>query len=235
MFRSAALAFGPRVIGVLLTGNLDDGTAGMRAINRGGGIAVVQDPEEATFPSMPQSAIQHATIDRGVRLQDVASVVTELASEPIVDGEHLPMADDVSENAFAAGDLDAMSDPEHHPGRVSAFGCPECGGVLWELKDGEFTRFRCRVGHAWTGTALLSRQADMVDNAMWTALRILEESADLSRQIAARHRARGADDLAKRFDERAESREERAAVIRASLIERSTVSDAEAPGPRRAS
>jgi len=106
---------------------------------------------------------------------------------------------------------------------------------LWQLKDGEFTRFRCRVGHAWTATALLARQADMVDEAMWTALRILEESADLSRQIAARHRARGAEELARRFDERAESRAARAAVIRASLVERSGTSESEEPGPRRAS
>ena len=86
---------------------------------------------------------------------------------------------------------DALEEQER-PGKPSPYSCPDCGGVLWEIDDaGEFTRFRCRVGHAWTGKALLERQTDSVDDALWTALRALEESASLARQIAARYRGRG--------------------------------------------
>jgi hypothetical protein len=169
MFRSAALAFGPRVIGVVLTGNLDDGTSGLRAIKRAAGAAVVQDPADAVFPSMPRSAIQHTPIDRVVSLREIAPTIVELMAEGVPDGEHALMTDDVSEHT------------------------------------------------------------------MWMALRVLEESADLARQIAARHRARGAEDLAKRFEERAESRERRAAVIRASIVERTAPADVGESGPRRAS
>lgn len=236
LFRSAALAFGPRVIGVVLTGNLDDGTSGVRAIKRAGGVAIVQDPDEATFPSMPASAIEHAMVDRVLPLADVGPAIVEMASETIGEAEYMLMSDDISENAYSAGELDAIEEPQHHPGKVSAFGCPDCGGVLWEIKDGEFMRFRCRVGHAWTSSALLSRQADDFDDAMWTALRVLEESAALARQIAARHRERGAAELAARFERQAESRETRAAIIRDSLI---ALSDrnarTEEDNPRRAS
>lgn len=238
MFRSAALAFGPRVIAVLLTGNLDDGTSGIRSIKRAGGVALVQDPSDALFPSMPLSAIEHAEVDRVLPLDDIAPAIAELTSEPISESEYTIMSDDVKENALSAADLGVIGDPEHHPGAVSPFACPDCGGVLWEIREGEFTRFRCRVGHAWTGAALLAQQADDFDDAMWAALRVLEENAALSRHIASRHRRRGADEIARRFERQAESREMQASVIRHTLLargERAEPQEADATGPRRAS
>jgi two-component system chemotaxis response regulator CheB len=105
MFRSAALAFGPRVIGVVLTGNLDDGTSGLRAIKRAGGVALAQEPSEAAFPSMPSSAIQHASVDRVAPVRELADVIVALTSEEIKDVEYSLLADDLAEHAFAATDL----------------------------------------------------------------------------------------------------------------------------------
>ncbi|HEX3867748.1 MAG TPA: chemotaxis protein CheB [Gemmatimonadaceae bacterium] len=220
MFRSAAIAFGPRVIGVILTGNLDDGTSGLRAIKRAGGAAVVQDPGDANFPSMPQSAIENVEIDRVVPIKAMATTILGLIGEPISEFEHFPMTEDVSENNFANASEDAIDDADHHPGEPSTYGCPDCGGVLWRIKDGQLTHFRCRIGHAWSEAALLDRQTNVVDDALWTALRALEESASLSKQIANRYRARGADGLAERFDAQARQIDSRARVILDSLTQR---------------
>jgi two-component system chemotaxis response regulator CheB len=239
MFRSAAIAFGPRVIGVILTGNLDDGTSGLAAVKRHGGLAFVQDPEDALFPSMPQSAIEHVAVDRVAPLRQLAKLVIEATKEPAPENVSIVSQSDIMENELAAGDLGAIEQPENHPGRVSGFSCPDCGGVLWEIDDGEFVRFRCRVGHAWTGDALLAQQSDIFEDALWVALRSLEESASLSRQLAAKHRARQSSSLSARFEEQAEYIEKRAAVIRAALAQAHGVADrieeTTQPNPRRAS
>jgi two-component system, chemotaxis family, protein-glutamate methylesterase/glutaminase len=218
MFRSAALTFGPRVIGVVLTGNLDDGTAGLAAVKRHGGLAVVEDPESALFPSMPRSALEHVKIDRVVTARHMAKVLAELMGELISDRGIAPAESDVMENELAAGHLRAITHAEEqHPGTVSSFSCPDCGGVLWELRDGQFVRFRCRVGHAWTGDALFDEQHRTLDEALWVALRSLEESAALARQIAARQRSRGMEALAARFEAQAAATEARAGVVRTVL------------------
>ncbi len=218
MFRSAAVTFGPRVIGVVLTGNLDDGTSGLAAIKRHGGITIVQDPTDAVFPSMPESAIRHVDVDRVVPLRDVGATVAGFMTQPAPLSEYPLIPDDVKENALAAGDLDTMEDSAHHPGKVSAFGCPDCGGVLWEINEGNFTRYRCRVGHAWTGDALVMQLSATVDNALWVAIRALEESAALYRQIAQRHQAKGMTTFSERCALHAETAEAHAAIIRQSLL-----------------
>jgi len=231
MFRSAAIAFGPRVIGVILTGLLDDGTSGLAAIKRYGGAAVVQDPDDAVFPTMPQSAIAYVKVDHIVPIGSMAKTLTQLVAQPLPAAAESPTLDDVMEKHYSTADLEAIENPHQHPGTLSSFGCPDCGGVLWQITDGEFVRFRCRVGHAWTSEGLLQQQADALDDALWTALRALEESASLSRQIAARHRSRGVESLAIRFDNQAETSESRANVVRDSLLRGR---DAETSGPAMA-
>ncbi len=218
MFRSAAIAFGPRAIGVVLTGLLDDGTSGLAAIKRYGGATVVQDPEDALFPTMPLSAINYVKVDHVVPIRSMAKTLTTLVAERLPVTIEAPTQNDVMEKKLSTADLDAIENSQQHPGKLSPFGCPDCGGVLWEIADGEFVRFRCRVGHAWTSEALLQQQADALDDALWTALRALEESASLSRQIATKHRSRGVESLAARFDMQAEMSESRASVIRESLL-----------------
>ena len=115
-------------------------------------------------------------------------------------------------------DLHQVEAYEQNPGRISGYSCPDCGGVLRELHDGQFIRFRCRVGHAWTGDALLQTQRDVMDDALWTALRSLEENIALARQLAKRHVDRGQPSLALRFEQQARETETHAAVIRDVLV-----------------
>jgi two-component system chemotaxis response regulator CheB len=223
MFRSAAVAFGDRVIGVVLSGNLDDGTAGLAAIKRLGGVTVVQDPLDAVFPSMPRSALEHVEIDRTVPIAELAGALQELMAQPLtadpVNAKGVVGAD-AQENAYSSVDLSTIKHFEGHPGQVSPYGCPDCGGVLWEVHDGNFVRFRCRVGHAWTSDALLTAQSDQMDDALWTALRAPEESVALSDSLARRNRERGNTKLAERFAHTVEATEQRASTIRGVLLQR---------------
>jgi two-component system chemotaxis response regulator CheB len=218
MFRSAALAYGPRVIGVVLSGNLDDGTSGLLAIKRRGGIAVAQDPDDAMFPSMPQSAIAHVDVDYVVKLDRLAALLERLAKRLPVTSEIVSSDDARKENEYAEFDLARIEDAEEHPGVLAPFGCPDCGGTLWELREGRLVRFRCRVGHAWTSEALLSRQAETLDAALWTALRALEESASLSQQLAERAQSRGNKRVAERLSDNATLARRRADIIRDALL-----------------
>jgi two-component system, chemotaxis family, protein-glutamate methylesterase/glutaminase len=219
MFRSAALAYGSRVIGVMLSGNLDDGTSGLLAIKRRGGITVVQDPDDAMFASMPQSALDHVAIDHVAKLDRIGKLLVELSHRPPTVEEHAVSDDAQKETEYSEVDLARIEDLDAHPGELAPFGCPDCGGTLWELHEQNLVRFRCRVGHAWTSEALLGRQAETLDAALWTALRALEESASLSTQLAARARARGNDRLAERMADHAELAERRASTIRNVLLQ----------------
>jgi|ERR1051326_1171385 two-component system chemotaxis response regulator CheB len=229
MFRSAALAYGPRVIGVILSGNLDDGTSGLLAIKRRGGIAVVQDPAEAMFPSMPQSAVDHVAVDHVVKLDRMASLLAELAQRA-PSAEEVVSTDDVGKEVeYSELDLARIDDTGDHPGILAPFGCPDCGGTLWELREGELVRFRCRVGHAWTSEALLTRQSETLDAALWTALRALEESAALSLQLADRARKRNNSRLADRMADSAALAQRRAETIREVLLRDNEQEQPESP------
>lgn len=221
MFRSAAVAYGRRVVGVVLTGNLDDGTAGLLAIKRRGGIAVVQDPADAMFPSMPASAVRHVDLDHVVPLDEMAALLYRLATEPppvaAVGGQ--PMDDARRETEYSAFDLEVIEDPSQHPGEPSPFACPDCGGVLWQLRDGDTVRYRCRVGHGWTSEALLAQQENTLESALWAALRALEETASLNDKLAARIAAQGSVRLRERFLAKARAARERAAAVRRLLME----------------
>jgi two-component system, chemotaxis family, protein-glutamate methylesterase/glutaminase len=223
MFRSAAAAHGQRVIGVVLTGNLDDGTAGLLAIKRAGGIAIVQDPADALFPSMPTSAIEHVRVDHVLRLADMPARLTELATALAQHAPAIAAADEmddqtIRETLYAELDLSVVEDVHDHPGEPSQFGCPDCGGVLWEIRDGELLRYRCRVGHAWTADGLLSSQAEQLDQALWTALRALEESASLSELLARRARERKHLVMVRKHQQAARIFRDRARVIRDVLV-----------------
>ena len=218
MFRSAAVAFGPRVIGVILSGNLDDGVSGLAAVKRRGGVALVQDPADAAFDSMPRSAIAHTRVDRIATAAELGKVIVEYVQTPVDERELRPMTDDTREVAYAAVRLDTIESPEEHPGTVSPFSCPDCGGVLWQIREGDIVRFRCRVGHGWTMDALLTEQADQVDDALWAALRALEERASLLWQMSARYRRHGSDALGARFQRQSEQMEARAHLVRDLLV-----------------
>lgn len=223
LFRSAAQTYGPRVIGVVLTGALDDGTAGLQAIKQCGGIAVVQDPTDALYPSMPLSALEHVEVDYTVPLSGLGPLLVHLAHEEVPEkGEH-PVPEEM-EKETQLTELDtADMQSDEHPGTPSAFSCPDCGGVLWETQDGELLRFRCRVGHAYSSESVLAGQDDVLEQALWVALKTLEENIELSRRMAGHAREHGRLRATERFEERQHNAEQRAQVIRQALLKNEPV------------
>lgn len=219
LFRSAARAFGSRVVAIVATGSLDDGTAGMAAVKEAGGIAIVQDPGEAFAPSMPRSVMAAMPVDHILPLGEIAPMVVALVREEALPvarrGPHVVgMEPDRATEPLALGASD-------RPGEVSVFTCPECSGTLWESESSNILRFRCRVGHVYTQESMLAAQVDSVDRALWTALRALEERAALSRKLAERARSRQHRWVANAFEQRAIATESQAALVKRVLVERS--------------
>ncbi len=222
LFRSAARTYGTRVVGVILTGSMDDGTAGLLAIKRRGGKAVVQDPQDALFSSMPRSAIAHVEVDHVMPLSDIGPLLAQLVHDEAAGQRDFPISKDMEMEAkFAAMDMREGQNREN-VGTPSAFSCPECGGVLWEVHDGDLLRFRCRVGHAFSVDSVLAGQTEVIEEALWTALKALEENASFSRRLAHDAGNSGKDWLAKRFGERVQEAERNAAVIR-EVLEKSSM------------
>lgn len=185
LFRSAALAYGPAVIGVVLTGQLDDGTAGLLAIKDQGGTTIVQEPSEATARSMPTSALRHVTIDHRCNLAEMAPLLTELARDDPADtgaeGDRPLMETEnrIAEGIFNVEDwwqLEQMSSP-------SGLNCPTCRSALYELQDRRVLRFRCRSGHAFSALSLLSGQADARENLMSSMFGAMIEEATLAKRL----------------------------------------------------
>lgn len=219
LFRSAALAYGPRVIGAILTGSLDDGTAGLLAVKRRGGIAIVQDPDEALYPSMPMSALANVEVDYTLPLASIGPLLGQLADKRAKEEGGYPVSEDMEkETKQAEMDLAIMHN-NTHVGAPSAFSCPECGGVLWEIQDGDLLRFRCRVGHAFSVESVLAEQSETLEEALWVALKTLQESVDLAQRLALQARTRGQEWLARRFDAKSQDAEQRATLIRRVLLE----------------
>jgi two-component system, chemotaxis family, protein-glutamate methylesterase/glutaminase len=211
LFRSAAHAYGSRVVGIVLSGNLNDGTAGLLTVKQRHGVAVVQSLETALYQGMPRSAIDNVQVDYVLSPAEIPSLLTELAAEPARALKVVPMSEDESSNS--ADEL-AIADRHTQPGIPSTMTCPECHGTLWEVKDEELVRFRCRVGHAYSDEALLVHQSEQLEAALWTALRALEEHSALARRLAGRAGSRGHAHSASSFTEQAMDAEHHASVIR---------------------
>lgn len=191
LFRSAARVAGPRVVGVVLSGALDDGTAGLAAIRSRGGIGIVQDPDEALHPGMPRSAIEGAAPEHVVGVSDMPALLQRLAEEDLDDTSFPPPSELMEiETAFAKLDPKAYASLER-PGQPASFTCPDCNGTLAHIHDEGVLRFRCRVGHAWTAQSLLTQQNSALESALWMALRSLEEKATLTRDMVQRAQAKG--------------------------------------------
>ncbi|WP_432574983.1 chemotaxis protein CheB [Kineococcus sp. SYSU DK005] len=219
LFRSAARAAGPRVVGVVLSGTLDDGSAGLVAVRSRGGVGVVQDPADALYTGMPVNAIGAADPEHVLPVAAIPALLDRLVREEVPAAR--PAADDEmgEEVAVARFDTDVI-DSDDHPGEPSGYTCPDCSGALWRIDDHGLLRFRCRVGHAWTAESLHEQQSAEMDGALWVALRSLEERAALNRELARRAAEAGRSLSAGRFGERADETTEAAAVIRRLLTGR---------------
>ncbi|WP_207540530.1 chemotaxis protein CheB [Sabulicella rubraurantiaca] len=217
LFRSAAIAAGHRSIGVVLTGMLDDGTAGMVALKGAGSINVVQAPEDAQWPDMPRSALEGDTPDHCVPLAEIAPLLARLtrlpAGEPREPSVRLRL-----EASIAAKESFAMSEEATPIGQPSALSCPQCGGVLNEIEEGRITRFRCQIGHAYSPLALAASQEEGLEHALSIAVRTHRERHVLFRRMERSARARGLTSTAERWARLAEEAEASAKLIAEAAI-----------------
>jgi two-component system chemotaxis response regulator CheB len=222
LFRSAAAAYDGRTAGVVLSGTLDDGAAGLFVIKAHGGATLVQDPEEALYTSMPANAIRYVAPDYVLRMTELVDVLVRLTANShtsLGTGEEKE-EDPVDQAAPAPGAEQAQ------PGDLAPFSCPDCGGSLWAISQGGLETFRCRVGHAFSLNSLAARHGDAVDRALWTAYRALEERAAMSRRVARRLTDRERHDSAARFEAQAVESMRQAEVLKRVLDEVEATPDA---------
>jgi two-component system, chemotaxis family, protein-glutamate methylesterase/glutaminase len=182
LFRSAALAFGTRAIGVVLTGQMDDGSAGLKAIKQRGGRAIVQDPATAAEPEMPKSALANVDVDHCVPLEEIGPLLTRLVRKPAPKAPPEPSEALVHEVAINKGNatvemLEGIATP-------SPLTCPECGGGLWEMKETKPLRYRCHTGHAYSALSLGQSQKESTEQSLWATIRGLREREMLLRRMA---------------------------------------------------
>jgi two-component system chemotaxis response regulator CheB len=218
LFRSAARYYGPRVIGLILSGMLDDGTFGLLAVKQRGGLTVVQDPTDALYPDMPANALHRVeNVDYVLSLEKIGPLLAKLVKEVPV----LPLSPDASaiihqlkiEDDFAMANIPDF-EVLNTVGKPAAIACPDCHGTLWEIKNNEVLRFRCRVGHSYTAQSLLAEHSEALESALYAALRNLEESASLNRRLAGRAKADNNLLSASGFIESALQSEQQADVIK---------------------
>jgi two-component system chemotaxis response regulator CheB len=190
LFRSAAVACGPRVVGVVLTGALGDGTIGLQAIRRRGGITVVQDPAEAEYPSMPATALRYAKVHHVLPLADIPALLTRLAGTPVSEvEEHMPAPRDLAiESSIAEQRMNSteLLNAAEEIGARTTYTCPECNGTIWKVGEEEELHYRCHVGHSYGGDVFLGSMTRNLEEALWSAVRIMEEKATFVRDLARR-------------------------------------------------
>jgi two-component system chemotaxis response regulator CheB len=177
LFRSAAVAYTSRVIGVVLTGMLDDGTAGLIAIKKCGGVTVVQDPKDAAYPGMPQSALNNLKVDHCVPISDMGHLLETLSHQPAGKSKLIPK--DIRSEALIAERVLSDVAEVNSLGKQVPYNCPNCGGVLWEMDSPDVPRYRCHTGHSFTLPALLESQSEKIEETLWISLRMFEERKNL--------------------------------------------------------
>jgi two-component system chemotaxis response regulator CheB len=212
LFRSAARAYGQRVVGVVLTGTLSDGALGLAAIKLRDGTTMVQDPDEALFSGMPNKALSVGRVDYCLPVAQIAQKIVELSQHPMGGAQHMDTstdADSTQPTVHAADEPGDRASPKL-ANHASGLTCPECHGSLWELTaDGE-TRFECRVGHAYGVEALVAEQGEAVEAALWASINSLQERAATFRKLVDASTVGRRGDT---FRDRAEQTERHASVV----------------------
>lgn len=214
LFRSAAAAYGPRVIAVQLTGALDCGVAGLQVVQSRGGVVLVQDPDEAECPDMPRAAIERLTPNLIAPLRRLGREILKRAKDAV--GDEAPARGPIRQEVRA---VEIRRAPPLG-GKASVYTCPECHGTLWELEDQGLLRYRCRVGHAYTAETLVGVQSDAIESALWAAVRALDEAASLNARMATRAKESQRPISMRRYEEKAETARGQAELLRQALLSR---------------
>jgi two-component system chemotaxis response regulator CheB len=219
LFRSAAERFGAGVAGVILSGVLDDGSAGLAAIKARGGRTLVQDPDDALYTGMPRNAIDRVEPDEVLSAQELGRALAQIAAGPPPRPPDIGHPPAPEAEVFLEVERGATDAP--HPGTATGLSCPECNGGIWEMYENGQDVYRCRTGHEFAPETFVAMQADQVERALWTALRSIEERAAMHRRLAERVRLRGGTHSASRFEARVNDAIDQAVVLR-DLLERMT-------------
>jgi two-component system chemotaxis response regulator CheB len=223
LFRSAAASFGNRTIGILLTGYLDDGTAGLITIQRCKGITIIQDPADADYPDMPKNALNQIKPDYCIPIAEMGGVLSTLMTRKT--GKQSVIPEDILKEVKIAQRVLSDLPSVNSLGEQVPFNCPGCGGVLWKIDKGSSLRYRCHTGHAYTAATLLAEQTEKIEETMWTALRMFEERKNLLTTIA--NGQKGA--MANSANERAKMSQVHIDRIRAILLADDKSSESDSP------
>ncbi|HKB87856.1 MAG TPA: chemotaxis protein CheB [Ignavibacteriaceae bacterium] len=183
LFRSAAYAFGSDSIGILLSGMLNDGTSGLWSIKDRGGVTIVQDPEEAQFPDMPLNALHNVSIDYKISIEKMGNLLVKLAADHTVNNNSNDRPEKMKIEIKMVSDGNVLDTDVKQIGELSEFTCPECHGSLWQIKEGNIIRFRCRTGHAYSASALLEELSVVIEKRIWSVIKGLEEHTSLVKYL----------------------------------------------------
>lgn len=220
LFRSAAYIYGPRVIGVVLSGALDDGTAGLWTIKSRGGIAIVQEPAEAEVSSMPENALAAVAVDYRVTIAELAPLLVRLTAETVTEFGEIAMEEQqkIAIETRIAAQNGALGLGVLTLGKPSHFACPECHGVLSAITDGDLVRYRCHTGHAYSADSLLTTLTENVEDTLWSAIRGLEESIILLNNLGDHYADKNQPKLAAMCFQKAQEAETRAEIVRQTVF-----------------
>jgi two-component system, chemotaxis family, protein-glutamate methylesterase/glutaminase len=200
LFRSAATTYDGRVIGVILTGLLDDGMIGMQAIKRCGGKTIVQDPNEAEFPDMPLAVLNNMDVDRCISLSEIGAAIGSLVQQNDLSVAHIPA--DLKTEAEIAQKVSIGIDLVESLGDHTVFTCPDCGGGLWKITNQGLDHYRCYIGHAYTENELNFGQGESIESTLWVAARLMEERRKLLKSLEDKNIQKGFTRIAKQHETR---------------------------------
>jgi two-component system chemotaxis response regulator CheB len=202
LFRSAAAHYGERAVGIILTGLLNDGSAGMWAIRESGGHCIVQDPNEAEYPDMPVSVLETMEVDHVASLRKIGGILRNIIERNEIKGIK-PSLMTIAESNLSEKVATAIEDVQKL-GEKSFYSCPDCGGNLWKLEKGKIAHYRCHIGHSYSQQDLILKQKENIEQTIWVAIRMMEERKLLLLRMAGEHKGKGLDNLSGNYREQAE-------------------------------
>ena len=218
LFRSAAYTYGDRVIGVVLTGGMDDGTAGLWTIKHYGGIAVVRDPDDAEVSSMPANALRQVNVDHVAAVREIADLLVRLSKEPLVEKVDVMKDEQTKKEIDIAAEKRAMENGHLNFGELTPFTCPECHGVLSRLQNDNIVRYRCHTGHAYSADTLMASITEKIEDSLYSAIRGMDETVMLLNHIGDHFAESNQPRLAAAYFKKAKEAEERSQLVRRAAL-----------------